>query len=196
MREIKFRAFISGDVNKMFYQGDTVDENRKVFWKKWETNCHVSDPMQFIGLMDTNSKEVYEGDIIQWRTIQTEYQTHNGDNIPNGSYTEPCGVTSRIRQEAVVYDNCGFTVFPKEAEEQESACPLRYGIYHDMEEVKYTLFPGLHGNKVSEEEFADYVRELCIELKMNFSTIDQFINDLKELEVIGNIYENPELLKP
>lgn len=64
MREIKFRAFISGDVNKMFYQGNTIDENRKIFWKKWETSCHVSDPMQFVGLKDRLGKDIYEGDIV------------------------------------------------------------------------------------------------------------------------------------
>lgn len=63
MIEIKFRAWIT-DTKNMFYQKDTVDENRTVFWKKWETTSHVSDPMQFTGLLDKNGKEIYVGDIL------------------------------------------------------------------------------------------------------------------------------------
>lgn len=77
-REIKFRAWQSKE-KKMYVQGDTVDENRKVFWDIWENNSHISDPMQFTGLIDKNGKEIYEDD---WCTAK--FRTKNGIQVVQG----------------------------------------------------------------------------------------------------------------
>lgn len=186
-REIKFRIWLSG-INKMSYP---VDFDELVSWGKTPESAHL---LQFTGLKDKNGKEIYEGDVIKWYTIETEYQTHYGDNIPNGAYTEPIGVTAIIMTMPVLYYHCGFTVYkPEDRDEDHFQCPIAYGFGYNKEHVKSICYPGNYFDKVSEEEFGEYVSEVCKDLKLDFSTIDQFVLDLNGFEIIGNIYENPEL---
>ena len=60
MRDIKFRAYKNGMMSKPFYLGEGV------CWPNGSVSTanRIGVIMQYIGLKDTNGKEIYEGDIV------------------------------------------------------------------------------------------------------------------------------------
>lgn len=134
-REIKFRAWHK--INKEWTSDPIIDgENGKMMaFSMLDAQFvrHYRDDemeiMQYTGLKDKNSKEIYEGDIVEYNDFNSlRTGGHAEDKIIVGKVTFGCGMWM------VEEKNCG----------------------HD-------LYEGL-------------------------------VND-EELEVIGNIYENPELLE-
>ena len=69
MREIKFRVWIYDNLNKcgaMYYAKDFGGSEAKLL-SFFENRCKQDEDflMQFTGIKDENSKEIYEGDIIK-----------------------------------------------------------------------------------------------------------------------------------
>jgi uncharacterized phage protein (TIGR01671 family) len=140
MREIKFRAWTgmtmeyNVTVGKFgtFYvnpgaKGDGLDEKDTASLTPFTTiYSKETSVMQFTGLKDKNGKEIYEGNVLEWRAR----------------------------------DNDGSRMKSREA------VGWKYGAY-------------ITGEKNNEESFYDEGNRRQI---------------TKQSEVIGNIYENPELL--
>ena len=69
MRTIKFRAWQSNDGaigGRMNY--DVLKNNTLSQIENWDWEL-----MQFTGLLDKNSKEIYEGDIVMYEDTESEY---------------------------------------------------------------------------------------------------------------------------
>lgn len=212
-REIKFRVW---DVqkHKMYYL-ESTDENHNHylqtgsggFWLyssadgKLICNYRSGDLLQFTGLKDKNGKMVYEGDILRWYTLDIEYQTHTGDNIPMGSYTEPCGMICRKYEKPVLFRDGMFTCAvahdPEEEEYPNCECPIHYGHPYDRKELNQIFYPRPYGREhevLTDEEFLEVAQSISEELGFECASIDDFIQKLNGFEVICNIFENAEII--
>lgn len=220
-REIKFRCWdkalgkmmftgyhVIGEVTcfngcEIWFHENPIDGDKRSSLERFQD----VEEMQFTGIKDKNNKEVYEGDIIRWFLLEIEYQTHRGDNIPNGSYTEPCGITAKVHQKPVIFHSGCFTVSEEgrdslvDEEEYdrtwELTWPLQGFDMYDRNALDNIFYPRPYGRseKLSDGDFYEVCQSVAEELGFEITSIDDFISKVNGFEVIGNIYENPELLK-
>ena len=184
MREIKFRAW---DKNlKKFHYPDLWDNSMPSNWRYWyELN-------QWTGLKDQNGIEIYEGDIIEIHTPYRSTQTHYGENIPHPSrqYTEPLEPEIKTEQFEVKWGHGMFYI----KEDGDFTAPLSWALveYTTRQEL-IDAFGGCSNwidKAAPGEDDLGYLLEYYPP-----NNEDDLMKYISGCEVIGNCYENPELLK-
>lgn len=197
-RIIKFRAFskIKKRMFPVFGLGqywvtedtlDGVDPGNNCFMGSDFLNDIIV--MQFTGLKDRNGVEIFEGDVIMYRRPYRSTQTHTGDNIPNGSYTEPMEPAIETLEQEVVFKDGIFGVI-----EQIDIIPLFWIIpSYDEDEIKHSISVGKPGWDIWDSPDEGDLQYLLDEYSLN--NVEELIEYCNCFKVIGNIHQNPELLK-
>jgi hypothetical protein len=148
---------------------------------------------QFTGRTGKNNVKIFKGDRILFWVCYPTTQTHTGDNIPNGSYTEP-DETQFLQLEAeVIWDEdsakWGFSILSKP--------PYQFSHYFNfcwfdsdkllpiIDRASYSLeyIKGSYGYEgMSDDEWKELLSDV------GFTTEQEMMNEINEIEVIGNIH--------
>jgi hypothetical protein len=140
-----------------------------------------------------NGNEIYEADIVKYKKPYRTTQTHTGYNIPNGSYTEPMEPGIMEIEGVVTFTEGMFSIDKFDCDDNLQN-PLSWCIQEwDLESIKDAISwtrkdPGWF----DDPEDGDLIYLISDVAKVKDS--DELIQYLSGIEVIGNIYENPELL--
>ena len=186
-REIKFNAW-NKETKTMHY--DILHPDN---WSFSFLNREVFTWLEFTGLKDKDGmKEIFEGDIVRYREPYRTTQTHEGDNIPNGSCTEPMEAGIKEIVGSVVFTNGLFHI--DDEDDSQFKNPLTwYDRIWDLEEIKQAIsWTRQNAGWFDDPEEGDlqYLISECAKVENE----NQLIEYLSGLEVLGNIFEHPNLL--
>jgi len=212
MREIKFKAWYAGNekenggwiqgfnmVNFHSYYNKGSEPNIYRYSKEWKLS-EIS-LCQFTGLYDCTKWEelseknrsvvkkeewngfpIYEGDILKIRRPFRLTQTHYGNNIPQGSYTEP--LEPAIKEEFLSVSFHGGCFVIGDPSLGDLLC-WQLGSYDKESAIE--LF------RSAEWEGEDGDLAYLLD-NYKFDSEKELLNSLGT-RVVGNIYQTPELLK-
>lgn len=184
-REIEFRGFDGGD----WIYGSAVlyDETQDAWYliekddpaDEWMMVGHVG---QFTGLYDKYQNKIYEDDILERFVPYEKWDTHEGDNIPFGSYTEKYDFGFRKERFKVVFYNGSVLAVPINTENWEIEWQFHVlELQSNMDYFEQVILREI--DDLSEEEYEEFIKE---------KSIEEMLSDT-EFVVVSNTHEENEL---
>jgi len=147
---------------------------------------------QFIGIKARNGKDIFEGDVVQYKIPYRTTQTHTGDNIPNGSYTEPMEPGIKVILGVVEFKDGSF-ILNTEDKVDDFPTPISWHqTQWDLESIKEAIsWTRQDAGWFYDPEEGDlqYLITECAKVENS----EKLIEYLNGFEIIGNLFDNPEL---
>lgn len=141
------------------------------------------------GLRDKNGVEIKLRNIVKISKPAIEYQTHTGDNIPNGSYTEPIGIMIETKYYEVVFELGCFGLKDIDSDNYWFD-PLFYYFHPDgviQEYIEENLIREIdlkRDRDIFDNDYSEAKEDLKYLLEENKMTIDEFIHFCK-IEIVA-----------
>lgn len=147
---------------------------------------------QYTTFNDKHGNPIFEGDVLRNVSPERDYQTHYGDNIPMGEYTEPLEPIIEYYHH-VVSQNEGSFVIDDVPFDGPSTVPLSYvNMEWDLESAKNAFSSGIGYQNSSRWEWEG--EEGDLEYLLNEYGIESESKLIESLgvEIRGDIHTNEE----
>lgn len=164
-----------------------------ILTKLWADDWEVIGRDLWTGESYKDGSDIFCGDEVSYKKPYRTTQTHYGDNIPNGEYTEPMEPGIKTISGIVKFSGSCFNLDGEEGS-SDFTTPLSWcQIVWDLESIKEAISYGRPDRFVwddPEEGDLQYLITECAKVK----TPEELIEYLNGFEKIGSIYTSPELL--